>query len=283
MTLFVDLVTESKHEGDLLYHYTSREGLRAILESGNLRLNSLDRMNDPRERTEWVADSIVLPPGGVGIASLAKQHEVIDQVDVLLRLAARLACLTDDRPLDPSGDPAAFFHRGWGRARMWEQYGRQHTGAVLVFDKTELIAALDESRAVGDGDVFSPSPVRYEDRRLSIPMSGYYETVESIKEAIDDLTSKGGSIADLFFVKNRDWAGETEFRILVVFGEQAAVANFGQPLDLSYRDSLRGVVVGERWDGADWLRPAATVREIEGSIVRCVWDNGSPGLARYGT
>lgn len=39
-----------------LYHFTSRASLRAILETGNLRLSSLALMNDPRERREWIAD-----------------------------------------------------------------------------------------------------------------------------------------------------------------------------------------------------------------------------------
>lgn len=282
MSDFSDLVQSPDSEGDLLYHYTSREGLRAILETGNLRLNSLDHMNDPRERTEWVADGIVLPPGGISMASLAAQDEVIGQVDVLLRLAARVACLTDDRSPDPSGDAAEFFHRGWGRARMWEQYATGHTGAVLVFSKDALCASIDEGRKAGEGDVFATSPVSYQDRRLAIPMDGYYESVEAIREAIDDLTSKGRALADLFFVKNTDWAGETEFRILVVLGEAAAESNAGQPLYLSYRDSLLGVIVGERWDGADWLRPAATRRRLATGVVRCDWNNGAPYLVKYG-
>ena len=58
------LTRESSAPDELLFHYTSRESLRTILESGNLRLNTLDRINDPRERSEWIADKIVIPPGG---------------------------------------------------------------------------------------------------------------------------------------------------------------------------------------------------------------------------
>lgn len=185
-----------------------------------MRLNPLDRMNDPRGRMEWMADNVVLPPGGVSLELLQDQDEVVGQIDLLLRLAARIACLTDDRSRDPYGDESALFHRGWARARMWEQYARQHTGAVLVFEKYEFIEAMDEERQVRHGDVFSPSPVKYADRRLSIPVEGYFETIDRIYGAIDNLTSNGHSLGDLFFVKNLDWAAETEFRIVVVYGKR---------------------------------------------------------------
>ncbi len=276
MTDFEHLLTATRTRTPLLYHYTSRQGLRAILETGQLRLNTLDRMNDPRERREWLADGI-FPPPGLTPASLRNHAKVVGQIHALLRLAARVACLTADRPRDRAGDPLAFFHKGWGRARMWEQYAQQHEGAVLVFERDALIMALDAGCKLGEGDVFSPSSMQYEDRRLSIPISGAYNTIE----AINDVTSKGSSVRDLFFVKNRDWEGETEFRILFVYGEEAAFAHSGLPLGVSYQDSLRGVVLGERWHGARWLAPLAKHRGIETSIVKCDWENGAPVIRRY--
>ena len=150
------LTRESSAPDELLFHYTSRESLRTILESGNLRLNTLDRINDPRERSEWIADKIVIPPGDITAHSLAGQDEVLGQIDTVLRLGARVARLTSDRARSSELAASTYFHRGWGRARMWEQYGQQRQGAVLVFDKMALIESIDEERKVADGDS-SPS------------------------------------------------------------------------------------------------------------------------------
>ena len=165
---------------------------------------------------------------------------------------------------------------------MWEQYGQQRQGAVLVFDKMAVIESIDEERKVADGDVFAISPVSYIDRPLQIPLEGWYDSVEAIRDALDRLTSDGKAIGDLFFVKNTDWSGETEFRVVVVLGLEAGASAAGSPLDLSYRTSLRAVVVGERWDGADWLPDSVARRRLGPSeVVRCDWVNGAPVLRSY--
>jgi hypothetical protein len=279
---------------ELVFHYTSRKSLRAILETGNLLLNTLDGMNDPRERTEWIAEGVVLPPGDVTAESLLAQDEIVGQIDQILRLGTRMACLTADRDPSPGADPDSYFHRGWGRARMWEQYGQGHQGAVLAFHKNSLLEALDQERQadqermaaqegiVDEGSIFAVDHVNYVDRALHLPLRGWFDSVEAIRDALDEMTSKGDAIRDVFFVKNTDWAGETEFRVLVVLGVAAGKARRGMPLYLSYRDSLRAVVLGERWEGADWLREALSGRDLgPENVVRCEWENGAPVLNPY--
>ena len=247
---------------NLLFHYTGRDGLRAILESGNLRLNTLDAMNDPRERKEWVPRLVVVPEGEITDEFLTEQDAVLSEPDRLLGRGARMACLTEERRAAGDADPGSLFHRGWGRARMWYQYARDHTGAVLVFDKGALLAALDEARQMADGDVFAVSPVKYQDRAFRLRLTGAYRTVEEIRDALDDLTGSGRDIADLYFTKNSDWASETEFRVVVLLWNPDGTRSF-TPLDLSYGSSLRAIVLGERFDGSDWLTPA-----VEGRGVR---------------
>ena len=276
------LLTRESSEGNLLFHYTCADTLKLILGGGSLRLSTLDGMNDPRERTEWFADDLVMPEGDVTLESLKKHDEVVGQVDVLLRQAARITCLTLDRERFKASDQDVFFHRGWGRARMWEQYANQHKGAVLVFDLNELCYAMDDGRKTEHGEVFSTSPVTYQDRRLKIPMQGVYDSIEAIAEAVDNLSTSGKAIGDLFYVKNTDWASESEFRILVMYGEQAALANLGKPLFIAYLSSLRAIVLGEKWVDVDWLLGAAAQRGlIRSDVTRCSWDNGAPVLGTY--
>lgn len=60
-----------------------------------------------------------------------------------------------------------------------------------------LIESIDEEREVADGDVFVISPVSYIDRPLQIPLEGWCDSVEAIRDALDQLTSEGKAIGDL--------------------------------------------------------------------------------------
>lgn len=126
--------TDVRHRDALLFHYAKAESLETILASGNIRLNTLDGMNDPRERKDWIARGLVVPEGDLDWAMLAEQGAVAGEPNRLLRLGARIACFTRERQPLPGADADSLFHRGWARARMWHQYAAEHTGACLVFE-----------------------------------------------------------------------------------------------------------------------------------------------------
>jgi hypothetical protein len=262
----------------LLFHYTSAESLRAILSSGNVRLNTLDRMNDPRERKDWVARGLLLPDGDVDLEALVEQDTVGSEPNRLLRRGARIACFTQERSPSSDAAPGALFHRGWARARMWYQYANDHAGACLVFDWAELAESLDRARQLQDGEVFSISPVRYADKPLSLPLSGSFPNVASVRAALEDLTSDGRNIADLFFTKNTDWQSEDEVRIMVLQWNPDGTNPFG-PMDLPYGTSLKAVVLGENFSDTAWLDHAVAVRNLPMSdVLRADWVDGAPTL-----
>ena len=265
----------------LLFHYTRQRTLRAILEGGRVRLNTLDGMNDPRERKEWVARTVVLPPGDVTSEFLHAQDIVLSQPNRLLRGGARIACFTKEREPHPDADSDSLFHRGWARARMWHQYAEEHQGACVVFDYATLAEAIDNQRRIAEGDVFSVSPVKYRDRPLIIPLDGAYETPEQIQAALDNITNSGGNVADLFFTKNTDWQSEDEVRILVLLWNTDPEVP-ATPLDLSYGESLRAVVLGEEFGEPEWLEPAIHASGLsEGDVLRAAWVDGAPTLRSF--
>jgi len=275
-------VRDAGARGDgLLFHYTSAESLKAILVSGNIRLNTMDRMNDPRERKDWVARDLVVPEGTLDWSMLAEQGAVADEPNRLLRLGARIACFTKEREPFPGADPDALFHRGWARARMWHQYAAKHTGACLVFDMTKLVTTVDSARKYVDGDVFSTNSVLYTDKPLRLPLSGAFTNVAAIQSALDDLTSDGKQIADLFFTKNTDWQSEDEVRILVLLWDPAGTIA-PEPLHLPYGDSLKAIVLGENFGDPAWFRPVvADLGLSENDVLRADWVDGAPTLKPY--
>jgi hypothetical protein len=265
---------------ELLFHYTGRCTLQKILTSGNIRMNTLDKMNDPRERKDWIARQLVMHEGGVSQESLMQQDEVLAQPNVLLRRGARIACFTEERHPLPDADPDSLFHRGWARARMWLQYAEDHKGACVVFDYRLLADSLDKARRLEDGDVFSISPMKYVDKPLHIALQGSFATKAEIQDALYELTDDGRNIADLFFTKNTDWQSEEEVRVLALLWKWSE--EVAGPLDLPYGDSLRAVVLGEDFGTPDWLHQALKSRSLpEEDVLRASWVDGAPILKPF--
>lgn len=264
-----------------LFHYTSPESLKSILEYGTVRLNSLDNMNDPREKKTWTPRHLLLPEGEMTLESLARADLIHAEPDRLLREGARIACFTRERTRHEDADPTSLFHRGWARARMWDTYGRKHAGACLVFDYGALPEALFDAVPVAEGNVQAVSPVTYQDRPLDIPLQGTYGSMEEIRSAIDDLTGSGHTIGDLFFTKNTDWKSEDEVRVLMLRWSPGEPLEDG-PVDLPYGQSLLAVVLGEDFVDDGWLEKALEKQQIaDENVLRVAWVDGAPRLRHF--
>ena len=93
-------------QGDnFIFHYTSADGLAAILDSGKLRFSDLSRLNDPRERQpiSFGFSGVVAP----NHEETMRLHGVFDRV---LRQSAYLACFTGEN--DGRSDDG-YYTRGW--------------------------------------------------------------------------------------------------------------------------------------------------------------------------
>lgn len=265
---------------ELLFHY-SADGLQPILETGTIKFGTLDGVNDPRESKSWWPRNLLIASGDITEASIAREDEIHNAPDKLLRRGARIACFTGERQPHADADTDGLFHRGWARARMWFQYAANHTGACLVFDRALLAEAVHDARPGGDGDVFSISRVTYVDRALNIPLEGSFSTLDEIEGAIDRLTDDGRAISDLLLTKNTDWQSEDEVRLLLLLAAASAHTHPG-PLFLPYAASLRAVVLGEAFEDPGWLDTALATRALDQSdVLRTVWIDGAPRLRPY--
>jgi hypothetical protein len=90
-----------------------------FLHSKSIRLSSLDRMKDARESRSWYASLRV----DVDDEVTNDEHlRWCAEIDEALRQRAKAARFIGDRyASEPAGD-ADQFHRGYARARMWDQY-----------------------------------------------------------------------------------------------------------------------------------------------------------------
>jgi Protein of unknown function (DUF2971) len=266
---------------NLLYHYTRPDSLDTILANGTLRLSPYANTNDPREQKDW-RPAFVMPATparpperwlDVGRTSAAS---LIDETtDRHLRRGARLACFAHDRERLNDASVGTLFHRGWARARMWHQYASEHTGACLVFDRTELLESVDNRIPHQQGDLFTWGKVAYRDQALTIPLSVPMLADVGVEAALDNLSVRQGAVEHLYLTKNTDWESEQEFRIVVIrwnVGDKSV----DEPIDVAFGNALRAVVFGDRFTG-DIVAMLADRPDVD--ALRCRWGDGVPLLA----
>ncbi|UFN44554.1 DUF2971 domain-containing protein [Nocardioides okcheonensis] len=253
-----------------LYHYTNPSTAAFILESMSIRLGPLTATNDPRENREWWP-SMSLEHGEPAL----EESEFVGftrQVDQAMRGSVYLACFTQDRAAEAEWNGVWNFHRGWARARMWQQYAGDHEGACLIIDRAAWTSAVDRlDQPTVDGVRVMQGRVEYEDRALG------WENPNGLNYLVSDLRRDGGravagqrireNAEQLFFRKNTDWMSEQEFRSLAI--------GLDGPAYISLADCLAAIVVGERSD-ATLQSAARSVLSDPSLLAICRWHLGAP-------
>ncbi len=256
---------------ELLYHYTSPTTLPKILSSKTIWLSPLIKMKDARESSRWnpsVQNDINREITNTDYESWCRE------IDEALRQRAKVACFTGDRP--PTG-PAGWaneFHRGYARARMWDQYACRHTGACLIFNQNALVEQATNVLGVQAKVRFDR--VSYIDRRvgdadgsLSFKAS---DLCRSVADAAEQYLSSHWK--ELLFTKNVDWASEEERRILFIEPDSVATIR-----EFPFGSALKAVVLGESFKH-DAREKTVSLAEAAGlpssGVAQCIWFGGSP-------
>lgn len=263
--LFGDLDADEQY----LYHYTSAESLAKILDSSTLRFGPYGSTNDPRESKAWLPSFSV--PDGREVSN-DEFFGLLDQADVRLRGSVHLGCFTLDR--QPSGLGIGHHWRGFGRARMWDQYASKHQGACLVFDFKRLTDAVQFALGETSGLSLRRGPVNYIDEDLSL---------STLNFSLSDLDAQGiDSVCenylalnwrDLLLTKNSDWATENEYRYLVLGAHDSAIF-------VPIENALVALVLGDAFPSTEasvlGLRLARLQCGSAPKVARCHWRNGVP-------
>jgi hypothetical protein len=263
--------------GDHVYHYTSMMSLRPILDDMTLRLSPLSRTNDPCEFNEWYATLFFssLHDGPLEVAS-----DVLDQaledIDRLLRRNVCVGCFTQDRLPRQEAPQDALFHMGWARARMWDQYGDKHRGAVLAFDPVLLCESVEQECArLGINCERSQGEVFYFDqpRNLGVAMDAIWrDGVDAVVEGMRTAHHKPDS---LYYRKNYDWASEEEYRITVVRSNPLP-EELDTPLLIPIKEALQAIVLGEQLHDPDESRISERGAELNVPVFKNLWIDGVP-------
>ena len=205
------------------------------------------------------------------LSSSEEEYEAAQRAtDRYLRRGARLACFTLDRPRSGDATPGTLFHRGWARARMWEQYADHHSGACLVFKRQEL-ELVDEHRPHGNGDLFTYGGVTYQDQALTVPLPWTDVVDQGIEAVLDDFQIRKDAAKHLYTTKNTDWESEQEFRIVHVQWD-VPDEKMDVPISIPFEASLEAIVLGEHFPDTErnvMQFRAGMPAEID--LLQCQW------------
>lgn len=251
-----------------VYHYTTLQtAIEHVLPSGTLRMSPLQGVNDPRESKRW----IFVTPGETDWLDMKDWH-AINQASEVIKSRIKAFCAVSDRY--PQSFAESRHSRGHIRPRMWAQYGGNHTGVCLVFERQALHAAVAAMTAAVERQVLYAAAVRYRDD-YDFQSPGFTLNLDKVKtSSLEAVISQmiDEHYLDYFFTKGSDWAGENEWRWILR-------GTIEGPEFFQMKDALRGIVLGcdfpEPYVPA--VRPFAERYAVP--LVRVHWMNGIGGVS----
>lgn len=170
---------------------------------------------------------------------------------------------------------------------MWEQYADQHRGACLLFDGERLKASLETAfkqqrilswlravRYTPAGMMGSALLKYFDDPRI---FEGHSPRAIAVAEFVENNSD------DFFFLKSDDFETEHEFRAVVMPGTEGTNAHESQDVLVNgdhvfvdYGDTLRFVIVGERFPNWQLLGANRACERASAKLGKIGWEYGRP-------
>lgn len=246
-----------------LYHFTSyTTALEYILPQRTLRINSYSNMNDPRESKKWRFNVSYLreKPDNIGF------NEIQEKLNSYLKMKTKVLCFTKDN-LDFNGIDN--ISRGYLHPRMWAQYGGNHKGICLMFDKSKLGKIINDNLSP-KGDIYH-SAVKY--GKFSInPFHVDYDELKTL--GYDKFIEKHvkENYQELYFEKMLDWKDECEYRWVLISNENSDYEY------IQYMDSLVAIILGVDFPPVYETIIESYSKKFNVNVVRMDWYNGNPSV-----
>jgi len=266
-----DVNLEYFGESKYVYHYTSAQRIfEHILPTGKILLNTIDRMNDPKEAGHWAFNEYHDLPK----SSVINMSRLLDRAKVVNRIAklrSCVFCVTTDTDSYP-GRRQTLFYRGFARPRMWAQYADNHTGVCLMFDREMLHQEI--IRQLEEGDELFYSLVSYEPWTGEDDRASYTVMASAMEGLGIDEAVRQHVIAHkerLLYLKAPDWSSESEGRWLMVRKSDG-------PAIVSFGDSLQAIFLGSQFDRSKVKQLTDSFDRKIKKIYGIKWPNGLPGV-----
>jgi|LNAP01.1.fsa_nt_gb hypothetical protein len=265
---------QSSVDPDLyLYHYTKVETARdCILRSKSLKIGSFRNTNDPKETKDWIFN--------YALGDLNPAFEETNIVGVAIsseiKSKSKTLSFSKDKNFSDINPLNQIFSRGFAKSRMWAQYGGNHSGVCLIFNKRILDKIIAEQFGNSHNDIYQGS-VHYTNRPIAddIYKSAYTINYPYYKKlGLSEYTRRHlfTHYPRLFFEKSTDWQGEEEYRWVIV-------SDVEDDLYLQFENALVGVVFGESTNEQDISQIVHLVKDNGVKFEKMKWKNCTPWLS----
>ncbi|UYX53363.1 DUF2971 domain-containing protein [Bacillus thuringiensis] len=253
-----------------LYHFTKyTTALEYILPKRLIRFSTLKNTNDLRERKEW-AFSMGIP--NEDIIPFERFQEINKDINSLVKENSKVICFTRDNSI-PVEFPYEVFGRGYSHPRMWAQYGGNHRGVCLMFNKQKL--GQEINKQLSQRGMIYKGNVNYGTTYSRKMLEAFHFRYEDIvREGLMDFAQKHSSkyIKELFFEKALDWKEEWEYRWVLLDKEKSDYQY------VNYKNSLEEIILGEDFPPVYESIILAYCKKFNTKASRLLWKNGIPNL-----
>lgn len=179
---------EVPRKGDgALFHYTSLESFKKILEDLTLLPSSFERLNDMNE-------------GNVHNMNLSKNFMIMYKTDKYIKEKCRIICFSQNY------DIKGFGQEGTNHPAMWAHYADNSNGVCIVIDKEAFISK--------NKDILENHFYKFEDVEYNLFNTPDDEKIDFEAETEQEFIKKNWK--PLFFLKHKDWENEDELRLFIM-------------------------------------------------------------------
>jgi len=239
----------------LVAHYTSLDVCcEHILPTAKLRFSPLQNTNDPYEFKKRLSHYYLVNDTSTPVGSDQISFDTVNERYLeIVQNHVKVLCVTG--ALQSKQMPKL---RCYMRPRMWAQYGDNHLGAALLFDRTKLEASLNDSlpNAIFKDVNYVPKFEMNDSYKVRLTPSA--DISESIYNHLETY------IDQIFATKNVDWESEDERRSILI-NRKTPGFEF-----VEYGDSLVAIVMGINADSVKYL-PLIRGCDPELPIYQCGW------------
>jgi len=234
---------------EYLFHYTKENNIDNILDKQTLLFNNIFLTNDPYENK--IFDMFDFKEINKDIDDNDSQRFYFQHYNNMKnRIIKTISfCMgeNNNEAINENNRPAYLY------PRMWAQYGNNSKGVCFIFKKDLLIKNI-EKQLSSDFYIFS-NPINYIDifdenhakeieklirnRNRIFKHPNQHKRNMLVKNIIENIDK-------YFFIKDKDWEGEHEFRILIINkSHNSDVSPKKIKLDMS--EVLHRVILGENF------------------------------------
>ncbi|NOR61842.1 MAG: DUF2971 domain-containing protein [Rhodobacteraceae bacterium] len=266
-------------EDRFLYHYTSSAVLLDyIIPTGSIRFLPFKLLNDPRESYEWPLSwhsrEGDFPDDMSGIEEAVQSALKSNWCVGCFVRDSDESVMTREREKQGADLLIAPALRGHSHPRMWAQYGDNHAGVCLVFDRAIL------TRLIGNFCSENLLSVRYGAVEYSVPrLLPKLDEDDPLLVFLDELRSLGVNeyaqrhverhYRKLYFHKSSDWENEMEYRFSIGSSDS-------EPKYFQVAGALKGVLMGDKINPEHRSRVAEFAMENTVEIADMSWSAGFP-------